>query len=38
MKVRDKKYLGQYKGNLTDHMVLPKGDLVIALFRTVYID
>lgn len=38
MNVRDKKDFGWYKDNLTDHMVLPKGDLVIALFRTIYTD
>ena len=32
MIVGDKKYFGQYKNNLTDQMVLSKGDLVIALF------
>ena len=38
MSLKDKKYFGQDKDNLTDHTVLPKGDLVIALFRIIYID
>lgn len=38
MEVRDKKYFGQLKYNGTDQMVLSRRDLVMALFRTTYID